>query len=75
MYLIDADGHVEESEATFSDEYMDPAFRLQRPQVAAVGQMVYWMIEEQLYPRRVGRGAHNLGTPASYRGEKTPHAR
>ena len=75
MYLIDADGHVEESEATFSDEYMDPAFRLQRPQVVAVGQMVYWMIEEQLYPRRVGRGAHNLGTPASYRGEKTPHAR
>lgn len=75
MYLIDADGHVEESEATFSDEYMDPAFRLQRPQVVAVEQMVYWMIEEQLYPRRVGRGPHNLGTPASYRGEKTPHAR
>ena len=75
MYLIDADGHVEESEVTFSDEYMDPAFRLQRPQVVAVEQMVYWMIEEQLYPRRVGRGAHNLGTPASYRGEKTPHAR
>ncbi len=75
MYLIDADGHVEESEATFSDEYMDPAFRLQRPQVVAVERMVYWMIEEQLYPRRVGRGAHNLGTPASYRGEKTPHAR
>ena len=75
MYLIDADGHVEESEATFSDEYMDPAFRLQRPQVVAVERMVYWMIEEQLYPRRVGRGAHNLGTPASYKGEKTPHAR
>lgn len=75
MYLIDADGHVEESEATFSDQYMDPAFRLQRPQVVAVEQMVYWMIEEQLYPRRVGRGAHNLGTPASYKGEKTPHAR
>lgn len=75
MYLIDADGHVEESEATFSDEYMDPAFRLQRPRVVAVERMVYWMIEEQMYPRRVGRGAHNLGTPASYKGEKTPHAR
>ena len=74
MYLIDADGHVEESEATFSDEYMDPAFRLQRPRVVAVERMVYWMIEEQMYPRRVGRGAHNLGTPASYKGEKTPHA-
>lgn len=75
MYLIDADGHVEESEATFGDEYMDPAFRLQRPRVVAVERMVYWMIEEQMYPRRVGRGAHNLGTPASYKGEKTPHAR
>ena len=74
MYLIDADGHVEESEATFSDEYMDPAFRLQRPRVVAVERMVYSMIEEQMYPRRVGRGAHNLGTPASYKGEKTPHA-
>lgn len=75
MYLVDADGHVEESEATFSDEYLEPAFRAQRPRVVAVDQMVYWMIEEQMYPRRVGRGCHNLGTPASYQGEKTPHAK
>ena len=74
MYLVDADGHVEESETTFSDKYFDPAFRAQRPRVVAVGKMVYWMIEEQMYPRRVGRGAHNLGTPASYKGKKTPHA-
>jgi len=75
MYLVDADGHVEESEKTFSDEYLDPAFRAQRPRVVAVDQMVYWMIQEQMYPRRVGRGCHNLGTPASYNGEKTPHAK
>ena len=75
MYLVDADGHVEESETTFSDQYLDPAFRAQRPRVVAVDQMVYWMIEEQMYPRRVGRGAHNLGTPASYKGKKTPHAK
>jgi uncharacterized protein len=74
MYLVDADGHVEESETTFSDKYMDPAFRAQRPRVVAIDQMVYWMIEEQMYPRRVGRGCHNLGTPASYKGQKTPHA-
>ena len=74
MYLVDADGHVEESEATFSDKYFDPAFRAQRPRVVAIDKMVYWMIEEQMYPRRVGRGAHNLGTPASYHGKKTPHA-
>lgn len=42
--------------------------------MVAIDQMVYWMIEEQMYPRRVGRGAHNLGTPASYKGKKTPHA-
>ncbi|MCY4487936.1 MAG: amidohydrolase family protein [Deltaproteobacteria bacterium] len=74
MYLVDADGHVEESETTFSDKYFDPAFRAQRPRVVAIDKMVYWMIEEQMYPRRVGRGAHNLGTPASYHGKKTPHA-
>lgn len=74
MQLIDADGHVEESEATFSDQYLEPAFRAQRPRVVAIEQMVYWMIEEQLYPRRVGRGCHNLGTPASYQGRKSPHA-
>lgn len=33
MRLIDADGHVEESPATFSDKYLAPAFRSQRPQV------------------------------------------
>ena len=33
--VIDADGHVEENEVTFSDKYFDPAFRSQRPQVVA----------------------------------------
>ena len=31
MRVIDADGHVEENEITFSDKYFDPAFRSQRP--------------------------------------------
>jgi len=75
MYLVDADGHVEESEKTFSDAYFDPGFRAERPRVVAIDQMVYWMIQEQMYPRRVGHGCHNLGTPASYKGEKTPHAK
>ena len=39
MYLVDADGHVEESETTFSDQFLDPAFRAQRPRVVAVDQM------------------------------------
>jgi predicted TIM-barrel fold metal-dependent hydrolase len=30
---MDADGHVEEWEATFSDKYLEPAFRDRRPQI------------------------------------------
>lgn len=74
MRVIDADGHVEESPVTFSDQYLDPAFRSQRPQVIGMEGLAYWMIDEQLYPRRVGRGCHNLGTPVSYQGKPTKHA-
>ena len=77
MRVIDADGHVEENEITFSDEYFDPAFRSQRPQVIAGNEegLAYWMIDEQLFPRRVGRGCNNLGTPVSYQGKPVRHAR
>lgn len=73
MRYIDADGHVEESTVTFSDSYLDPAFRGQRPRVIGVDGLAYWMIDEQLLPRRVGRGCHNLGTPATY-GDGKPAA-
>lgn len=74
MRVIDADGHVEENTVTFSDKYLDPAFRSQRPQVIGMDGLAYWMIDEQLYPRRVGRGCNNLGTPVSYQGKPTKHA-
>src|SRR3989338_512884 len=74
MRVIDADGHVEENPATFSDKYLDPAFRSQRPRVIGMDGLAYWMIDEQLFPRRVGRGCHNLGTPVSYDGKPTKHA-
>lgn len=74
MRVIDADGHVEESPVTFSDQYLDPAFRSQRPRVIGMDGMVYWMIDEQLFPRRVGRGCNNLGTPVSYRGQPARHS-
>src|SRR5207245_6196369 len=74
MRVIDADGHVEENPTTFSDKYFDPAFRSQRPEVVGMEGLAYWMIEEQLYPRRVGRGCNNLGTPVSYQGKPTKHA-
>ena len=74
MRVIDADGHVEESPVTFSDHYLDPAFRSQRPRVIGMDGMAYWVIDEQLFPRRVGRGCHNLGTPVSYDGQRATHS-
>jgi predicted TIM-barrel fold metal-dependent hydrolase len=75
MRVIDADGHVEENPETFSDKYLDPSYRALRPRVTGMDGLAYWMIEEQLYPRRVGPGCHNLGTPTSYNGQLAAHAR
>ena len=76
MRVIDADGHVEENPITFSDKYFAPEFRPHRPQVVPGTEegLAYWMIDEQLFPRRVGRGCNNLGTPASYQGKPVRHA-
>ena len=76
MRVIDADGHVEENPLTFSDKYFDPAFRSHRPVVVPGTEegLAYWMIDEQLFPRRVGRGCNNLGTPASINGKPVRHA-
>ena len=73
MKYIDADGHVEECLATFSDKYLDPAFRPLRPTVIGRDGLAYWVIDEQMFPRRVGKGCNNLGTPASYDGKPTRH--
>lgn len=73
MQVIDADGHVNESLATFDDKYMDPAFRSQRPTVVGADNMYYWMIGEQLFPRRTGLGCNNFSTPASVNGKPTKH--
>ena len=35
---FDGDGHVEEWEATFSDDYLEPAFRARRPMVVETGE-------------------------------------
>ena len=73
MKYIDADGHVEECLTTFSDQYLDPAYRSLRPTVIGRDGLAYWVIDEQLFPRRVGKGCNNLGTPASYDGKPTRH--
>lgn len=74
MDCVDADGHVEECLETFDDKYLDPKFRGQRPRVVGVDGMAYWMIDEQLFPRRVGRGCNNLGTPLTINGELAKHS-
>jgi predicted TIM-barrel fold metal-dependent hydrolase len=63
MVVIDADAHVEEWAATFSDRYLDPAWRDRRPEIVATERRVHWAIDGQLFPRFVGPGAHSLGTP------------
>ncbi len=66
MKAFDADAHVEESPATFADDYLDPAYRDRRPQVVVLdGQGPVWAIDQRLFPRRVGRGAHHFATPAA----------
>lgn len=74
MRVVDADGHVEENALTFDDKYLDPGFRSQRPRPVGVDGMGYWMIEEQLFPRRVGRGCNNLGTPVTVNGQLAKHS-
>src|ERR1051325_4482782 len=73
MRYIDADGHVEENPSTFSDKYLEPAFRTDRPRVVSMEGLVYWSIDEQLFPRRTGRGCNNLGTPTSFAGTPAIH--
>ena len=71
MIVIDADAHVEESPATFSDAYLDPAFRKRKPQVVNSEGRLYWRVEDQIYPRLFGRGCHNMGTPAHHEGHRS----
>lgn len=55
MQVIDADGHVEESPATFGDEFLDPDYRERRPAVILSGNRAFWMVEDRLIPKLQGR--------------------
>lgn len=66
MPVIDADGHVEESPATFSDDFLDPAYRERRPVVVASGNRAFWMVDDRLIPKLVGRAPNVMGTPTGY---------
>ncbi len=66
MRVFDADGYVEESPVTFSGEYLDLTFRSQRPRVVGMDKMVYWMIEEQLFPAGWAAGAIIWAHPSAF---------
>jgi predicted TIM-barrel fold metal-dependent hydrolase len=68
MPVYDADAHVEEATATFSDKYLDPAYRARRPQVIGYGGRPHWVIDYQIFPRFSGPGPHSMGTPTSFEG-------
>src|SRR5215210_4864988 len=65
MFVLDADAHVEEWEATFADDYLEPAYRDRRPRVVALDQRAVWVIDDHIFPQRVGRGANTFATPPS----------
>src|SRR2546428_13006270 len=50
----DADGHVSESEVTFSDKYWDPKLKDRRPSIVEAGPdgPLYWMIDTRSFPVR-----------------------
>ena len=52
----DADGHVSESEVTFSDQYWDPKLKDRRPTIVETGPdgPLYWMIDTRSFPVRSG---------------------
>ena len=60
----DGDGHVEEWEATFSDDYLEPAFRDRRPEVVETEEFerdYMWLIDGERF--RIG------GSPSSKGGQ------
>jgi predicted TIM-barrel fold metal-dependent hydrolase len=62
----DGDGHVEEWEETFSDKYLEPAFRDRRPQVVETGEFEHdyiWEIDGQRV--RVGGSPSSRGGAVS----------
>ena len=69
MPVYDADAHVEECADTFSDKYLDPAFRGRRPQIVGNHGQPHWLIDYNVFPRFSGPGAQSLGTPTCLDGE------
>lgn len=72
MPVFDADGHIFESHAMFSDSYLDPEFRDRRPYAVTVDGCPRWVVDSQIFPRWTGRGCLILGTPVEHEGARAP---
>ncbi len=76
MLVIDADAHVMEPEEAFAERYFEPAYRDRRPRIVQKDAELYWMVDDQLFPRlRGGRSLHYMGVPPRYRGLSHPFTR
>ncbi|HEX9272406.1 MAG TPA: amidohydrolase family protein [Candidatus Binatia bacterium] len=66
----DSDGHVSESEVTFSDKYWDPKLKDRRPTIIETGPdgPLYWMIDTRSFPVRSGP-FQQAGFPLSKNGK------
>ncbi|MPZ12989.1 MAG: amidohydrolase family protein [Chloroflexi bacterium] len=71
----DADGHVYESEATFSDSYWDPTFKDRRPVVVEANGTWLWLIDGRPFPVTSGPNVRLGGTPATKGGVPAPFHR
>lgn len=71
--IIDADGHVIETEAVF-EKYLAPEFQDRRPELVTNRQgWQYWLIEGALVPKPAGSGpgtSRGFVTPGAHRGFK-----
>ena len=64
LLVIDADAHVMEPADAFDARYFDPAFRDRRPRIVARDDDLFWLVDEQLFPRlKGGKGLHYMGIP------------
>ncbi len=76
MLVIDADAHVMEPEETFAERYFEPSFRDRRPRIVEREGDLYWLVDDQLFPRLKGaRSLHYMGVPPRYRDITHPFTR
>lgn len=74
LQAFDCDGHVEESEVTFSEKYWDKSYAGRRPIVVESDTMgnLSFMIDSHAFPRLSGPKSATGGTPVTKNGVPSP---